>query len=176
MSRRHLPDPMPIRIAGGTGRGPTEIAAFDAALRAVGVANYNLIRLSSVLPPGSVVSAPRLPMSLPGRWGDRLYVVLADARTGVVGAEAWAGIGWIQHRRLGHGLLVEHEGGSEVKVTSDIELSLASLRRGRGDTGDRLGDPELRTAGVTCTDQPVCALVVAVFAVQPWHAPVAATG
>jgi hypothetical protein len=37
---------MIIRVTSGTGTGPTELAAFDAALLDAGVANYNLIPLS----------------------------------------------------------------------------------------------------------------------------------
>jgi len=164
----HRPQ-LQIQVAGGVGAGPTEIAAFDAALRAVGTANYNLLPLSSVIPPGSVITTPSLPMALTGGWGDRLYVVIAEARTGVVGAEVWAGIGWIQDPQLRHGLLVEHEGHSEAKVISDIELSLAALRQGRGTEAHRLTHQQLLTAGVTCTDQPVCALVIAVFTTEPWR-------
>ncbi len=157
-----------IEVGGGTGHGPTEIAAFDAALRTIGVGNYNLIRLSSVIPAGSQVTAPPKPLTPPGQWGDRLYVVYAEQRTGLVGDQAWAGVGWIQDPHLGHGLFVEHEGRSEAKVRSDVELSLASLRQGRGAAGDSLGEAQIITSGLTCTDQPVCALVVAVFAAQPW--------
>lgn len=46
---------MQIQISEGVGNGPTELAAFDQALVNAGVANYNLIYLSSVLPPGSEV-------------------------------------------------------------------------------------------------------------------------
>jgi arginine decarboxylase len=160
---------MQIDVAGGAGEGPTELAAFDAALRTVGVSNYNLIRLSSVIPPGSVVSAPQRQLSPPGGWGDRLYVVVAESRTGIVGDQAWAGIGWIQDPHAGHGLFVEHEGHSEAKVRSDIALSLTALRQGRGAIGAALGDAQIVTSGVSCTDQPVCALVLAVFAAESWH-------
>ena len=42
---------MKLYIAKAIGRGSTELAAFDAALVGAGVANFNLIRLSSVIPP-----------------------------------------------------------------------------------------------------------------------------
>jgi arginine decarboxylase len=158
-----------IHVASGAGSGPTRLAAFDAALCAVGVANYNLIRLSSVIPPGSVLNVSTVPLSPPGRWGDRLYLVLAEAHADVPGVQAHAGIGWIRDPALGRGLLVEHEGPSGAGVRADIEASLASMRRGRGDAGDRLSDVQMVAQGVTCNDQPVCALVVAVFAAEPWH-------
>ena len=171
MMSQHAESGLPrleISLAGGEGCGPTKLAAFDAALRNVGVANYNLIRLSSVIPPHSVLRvAPRL--TPPGQWGDRLYVVAAEWRTDEPGTEAWAGIGWIQDPVLGRGLFVEHEGGSEAQLKADIESSLSAMREGRGAAGDRLGDVEMVTHGVRCIDEPVCSLVVAVFASEPWH-------
>jgi len=44
-----------IVVSRGTGEGPTPLAAFDKALLAAGVENYNLIRLSSVIPPGAEI-------------------------------------------------------------------------------------------------------------------------
>jgi arginine decarboxylase len=171
MMSQHAESGLPrleINVAGGEGTGPTKLAAFDAALRNVGVANYNLLRLSSVIPPHSELTVvPRL--TPPGQWGDRLYVVAAEWRTEEPGTEAWAGIGWIQDPELGRGLFVEHEGGSEAQLKSDIESTLGAMREGRGAAGDRLGEVEMVTHGVLCTDEPVCALVVAVFASESWH-------
>lgn len=165
-------DPSPsleIRLADGVGTGPTTLAAFDAALRQVGVADYNLIRLSSVIPGGSVLTRSDGPLRPPGGWGDRMYVVTADARTAIPGAQVWAGIGWIRDPQSGHGLLVEHEAHNEADLLAEIEASLASLRAGRGRVGERLTAGDVVTAGITCTGQPVCALVLAMFSTEPWH-------
>src|SRR5687767_10837563 len=90
-----------IHLAAGAGRGPTELAAFDDALLSVGVANYNVIRLSSVIPPRSVLCVSPVPLKPPGEWGDRLYVVAAEWCTDEPGAEAWAGIGWMRDPEVG---------------------------------------------------------------------------
>ena len=50
-----------IRVSAGSGKGRTKMAAFDSALRNAGVADHNLVRLSSVIPAGSVV-LPGLPV------------------------------------------------------------------------------------------------------------------
>jgi arginine decarboxylase len=144
------------------------LAAFDAALRCAGVANYNLIRLSSVIPPYSTVTATSSPLSSPGRWGDRLYASVAEAFADVPGAEAWAGVGWVQDDETGQGLLAEHEGRAETEVRSAIEATLGALRRGRGSVGERLGDVHMVTHGVVCTGDPVCALVLAAFTTEAW--------
>lgn len=155
---------LPIPIAGGAGEGPTELAAFDAALVAAGVADRNLIVLSSVLPPGSRVDrVPRIE-DTPGGWGDRLYCVLAQARTSEPGTEAWAGIGWIQDE-TGRGLLVEHHASGRPELTALIEASLDGLGRNRGLTLPRRGSV---VAGARCREAAVCALVVAAFVAEAW--------
>lgn len=159
----------PIRLGSGVGRARTKLAAFDAALLDVGVANFNLVRLSSVIPPGTRLEVCSGPVDPAGQWGDRLYVVVAEWRTDVPGAQAWAGIGWMQSPLGGQGLFVEHEGESEAEVRSDIEASLSELRAGRGEAGQELGPAQMLVQGVTCVDQPVCALVMAVYESQPWH-------
>ena len=39
-----------IPVLGAVGKGPTPVAAFDDALLVAGLGNYNLVRLSSVIP------------------------------------------------------------------------------------------------------------------------------
>ncbi len=112
---------MIINIASGIGTGPTKLSAFDAALHHAGVANYNLIRLSSVIPPETTIRVSDKPLKeVPGNWGDRLYVVMAENRVDTPNVEAWAGIGWVQDQKSGKGLFVEHEGSSEMTVRQDI--------------------------------------------------------
>lgn len=157
---------MRIQVTDGVGIGPTELSAFDQALVKAGVANYNLIYLSSVLPPASQVDITSEPKPLTGDWGDRLYVVMAQQRASQPGAEAWAGIGWIQDPITNKGLLVEHEGPSEAQVRGDISSSLQALADNRGMT---FGPPQMHVSGVKCEDKPVCALVVAVFESNAWQ-------
>lgn len=157
---------MEIQVSQGIGTGPTELSAFDQALVKASVANFNLIYLSSVLPPGSDVFVTDQPKSPEGGWGDKLYVVMAEWRTSTPGSEAWAGIGWIQDEKTKHGLLVEHEGDSEAQVRSDIENSLAALAENRQTS---FGPPQMHIAGTKCEDRPVCALVVAVFESATWQ-------
>lgn len=39
----------------GVGNGETELLAFDGALIAAGISHYNLVRVSSIIPPGAVL-------------------------------------------------------------------------------------------------------------------------
>jgi len=159
---------MQIHIASSNGTGPTALAAFDAALNANGIANYNLLQLSSVIPPQSevVVQPQAIPAELmPGTWGDRLYVVMAEQRTDVVNQEAWAGIGWVQDPETKKGLFVEHEGFSEHAVRSDITTTLTALMKTRGVD---FGEIHMVVTGTTCTYMPVCAMAVAVYQASDW--------
>lgn len=158
---------MIIKVASGLGAGPTKLAAFDAALNHAGVANYNLVRLSSVIPPKTKIDnkTGRL-TKLPGKWGDRLYVVMAEERVDTPNTEAWAGIGWVQDKQTGKGLFVEHEGNSEKKVKRDIEQSLQALMATRNID---FGSIKMHVVGKMCTHVPVCALVVAVYQASDWE-------
>lgn len=159
---------MQIHIATGLGSGPTTLSAFDSALNDAGIANYNLLKLSSVIPPKTdiVLHDRTIPHTImPGEWGDRLYVVMAEQRTATPNTEAWAGIGWVQDTETGRGLFVEHEGGSEKKVRRDIEQSLTALMATRNVD---FGPIQMKVVGKTCTHHPVCAMVVAVYQASGW--------
>lgn len=158
---------MNIQISGGIGLGPTELSAFDQALVHAGVANYNLIYLSSVLPPDSKVAVVEgKPKRPEGTWGDRLYVVMAQKRSSQRNQEVCAGIGWMQDPKTKQGLLVEHEGHSEDEVKADIHHSLVALARNRN---MQFGQPKMHVVGTKCVDLPTCALVVAVFESASWQ-------
>lgn len=160
---------MKIYVAPGIGTGPTKLSAFDAALNHAGVANYNLVRLSSIIPQDSDIVAEErsIPADvMPGSWGDRLYVVMAEMRVDTPNTEAWAGIGWVQDKETGKGLFVEHEGQSEKAVRRDITQSLEALMATRNVD---FGDINMQVVGRTCTNHPVCALVVAVYQASDWE-------
>lgn len=159
---------MNIHVVSGLGTGPTKLSAFDSALNDAGVANYNIIRLSSVIPPKSKVVVHKKDDSLPeppGEWGDRLYVVMAESRVDTPNVEAWAGIGWVRDKETGKGLFVEHEGNSEETVRKDIVQSLEGLMATRNVD---FGDIKMKVVGNICTHHPICAMVVAVYNSQSW--------
>ena len=160
---------MKIYLTTGTGTGPTTLAAFDSALHANGIDNYNLLRLSSVIPPGTdlVQTEGAIPSEImPGKWGDRLYVVMAEERVDEPGKEAWAGIGWVQEKGSNKGLFVEHEGNSEEKVRDDITQSLKALMETRGID---FGPINMQVVGTKCVDKPACAMAVAVYQASDWE-------
>ncbi len=161
--------PLPIGIHAAAGRGHTLLSAFDAALLGAGVANYNLVRLSSVIPRQAVIT--RDPQPLVGSHGDRLYCVYAAAYAEHPGESAWAGIGWVRDEQ-GNGLFVEHETGSEDTLLELIHLSLEDLNRNRG---GHYGPVETAVSSAHYEDQPACALVLASYATASWDQPATET-
>lgn len=162
-----MTDPLTIRVSAGTGTGRTTLAAFDAALADAGVSNFNLVRLSSIVPPGSRVLEVDGDDQLRGDHGDAMYCVYARAHALLAGHEAWAGVAWSRRDDgSGAGLFVEHEGPSREQVSTDLTHSLEDLSATRGGAYR----PEGRlVAGITCVTLPVCAVVVATFRRVGWE-------
>lgn len=161
------PAGLTIQVVGGIGFGPTKLAAFDAALREAGIADRNLIPLSSIIPAGATVIPAHDRGVTPGAWGDRLYVVMAQLRVDTRYEEAVAGLGWIQESGNGRGMFVEHVGHTEREVRRDILATLNSLAEGRPSV--RFGDPELMIFTTVCAGEPTCAVAAAVFEADPWR-------
>jgi arginine decarboxylase len=82
----------PIRIVWGHATGPTEMAAYDAALADAGVENYNLVGISSVVPADATVELAGTAPDL-GPVGNRLTVVEARA-TATEPGHVSAGLAW----------------------------------------------------------------------------------
>ncbi len=151
-----------ITVRTGTGTGRTSLAAFDAALMEAGVANLNLIHLSSVIPPGSRVT--RTSPALDAGHGDRLYCVLSTAYAEHPGEIVWAGLGWVLDEEAG-GLFVEHTAGSEESLREQIAFTLGDMTASRG--GD-WGEVQMAMTSAHCIDRAVCALTVAAYDAIPW--------
>ena len=86
-----------ITVRSGSGTGRTLLSAFDNALQGAGVADFNLVTLSSVIPTGQP-DPQRRTASLPGGHGDLLFCVRAQAFAERPGDEAWAGLGLVRRR------------------------------------------------------------------------------
>ncbi|WP_019930611.1 pyruvoyl-dependent arginine decarboxylase [Nocardia sp. BMG111209] len=157
-----------IEVGAAAGAGATPIAAFDAALRDLGVGDANLIRLSSVIPPRATIERTRR-VRKPIVWGDRLYCVYAAGYAAEPGARAAAGLGWtLQSDGSGAGLFVEHEGETAREVDDLIHASLADMTAGRP---QRFGPVRTCTIEARADGRPVCALVLAAYATAGWGEP-----
>ena len=157
--------PRPIVVTTGVGEGPTTMAAFDAALLDAGIANYNLIYLSSVIPAGSAIRRAKFE-SIDEHYGHRLYVVIARHDQQRAGESAWAGLGWTQEAGRGRGLFVEVHGPLRAEVEAEIHTTLDFMKAKRSHP---YGEVDCEVAGIECRDRPVCALAVAVYQSQGWE-------
>lgn len=153
-----------ITVTKGAGEGLTPIAAFDSALRDAGIANYNLVYLSSVIPERSVIECRKF-LAPSDEYGDRLYVVIARCDAAENGKEAWAGLGWVQDEDSGRGFFVEHHATTKTEVETGILKSIESLRANRLEAYAPLHST---ICGVASHGNPVCALVVAIFKSEGW--------
>ncbi len=159
--------PLTIRVTAGRGEGRTKLAAFDAALRSAGVADHNLVRLSSVIPGGAEVAVCPAENQLRGGFGDLMYCVYAVAYATENGDDACAGIGWaFAGDGSGRGLFVEHSGHSEEQVSDMITMSLADMSTGRGHS---FAFEDKLLCSAHCLGQPVCSIVVATYRTAGWN-------
>ena len=114
-----------IGVVSGTSTGPTALAAYDAALADAGIHNYNLVRVSSVIPAESRIevldTAPDL-----GPVGGKLTVVEAS-ETVEAGTTACAALGWTLDERS-RGLFYEASGTDLETVEATVETGLAAGR------------------------------------------------
>ncbi|UIO99613.1 pyruvoyl-dependent arginine decarboxylase [Halobaculum sp. CBA1158] len=153
---------MEIHVAAGVGRGPTELAAYDAALADAGVGDFNLVVVSSVVPADATVRSVETVPDL-GSPGDRLTVVQAHASATPADAHdtdaVTACLGWATGP--GPGLFYEAEGTDADAVRETVREGLAAGRDLREWTFD---DEETRVATVE-TDEGafVAAVVVAAY-------------
>lgn len=156
---------MKILLTAGSGEGNTTLSAFDKALYDAGVANYNLIPLSSVIPPKTSIIEKKPLYNDKKEWGHRLYVVMSRQSALIKGEEAWAGVGWVQAKD-GRGLFVEHHGLSEEQVVSDIKASLTDMQKYRP---EKFGEIQWKVKGIRCEDKPVASVVIAIYKAQNWR-------
>jgi len=162
---------MKIYITTGVGFGKTPLSAFDGALADAGVMNFNLLTLSSVIPPMTTIVHEKMPVE-DGEWGNKLYCVKAEMRSRQSGRFIGAALGWYQLED-GRGVFVEHEETGEVESSVEADLreevkrSIMDLCKNRGleFDEDKLGI-KIKTTQVK--EQPASVLVVAAYKSEDW--------
>ena len=150
-----------IRVSRGTGSGPTRLAAFDRALQDAGLANYNLIRLSSVIPPNAVVREVSSLDSAAATHGDAAYCVYADAYASTPGEEAWAGVAWATITTTPAPGSLSSTAAQRRQLSDETSNRPCGRCRCPVANSYRLAGQMLSSA--VCIDHPVCAVVVATY-------------
>lgn len=162
---------MEIRIVTGTGAGRTALSAYDAALAAANVHDYNLVTVSSVVPAAATVEVVGTAPDL-GPVGNRLTVVEARATVGP-GADdtASAALGWTRAAD-GRGLFYEASGpdaetAREVVATGlDDGVTLRDwepVTRGIETVRADPDDPDVVAGGTVPDERYTVALALAVY-------------
>ena len=161
------PTGLVIRVSTGSGAGPTRLAAFDTAVQAAGIAGYNIIRLSSVIPSQSVVRQVTGGDQVKGSHGDVVYCVYAAAYASMPGEQAWAGLAWATHADgSGAGIFVEHTAASESVLRRDLAATIDTMSLTRGHLYQVAGQI---VSTAICVDHPACAVAVAVYGTAGWR-------
>ncbi len=155
---------MKIVITWGIAEGQTRLAAFDQALHEANIGNYNLIKVTSIVPPGSTISVRRYGFR-PIEFGHKAYVLLSSGIEVKTGCEIWAGLGWLTEKSSARGIIVEQKANTRERVICKIEDTLTCMRSYRSYLDSEI---ECKIIGGKCEGRPICALVCAVFNIESW--------
>lgn len=115
-------------LISGVGTGQYEISSFDAALLDAGVGNYNLVRVSSILPPFCQKSETIGKLS-----GTVLFTAYACLTTGNTGKIASAVAAAIPEDPASYGVIMKYSDNADresVVAAAEFLARDAMLRRG----------------------------------------------
>ena len=119
--------PRQLFFTRGTGKHRHKLQSFEEALRNAGIAHFNLVRVSSIFPPGCrIISRSRGIEQLSP--GEIAFCILVESRTDEPNRLACAGIGLaLPADRSKHGYISEHHGfGMTRRVCADYVEDMAA--------------------------------------------------
>tara|TARA_Y100000996_G_scaffold366508_1_gene311831 strand:+ start:214 stop:756 length:543 start_codon:yes stop_codon:yes gene_type:complete len=107
-------------IVSGCGKAKEKLASFEMALRDAGIAEYNLVKVSSILPPNCKIINKKKGISMLSP-GQIVFVVMSEQSTNEPGRQITASVGIaIPPDRSKHGYLSEHHSYGQTKKESGI--------------------------------------------------------
>lgn len=113
-----LPTPTRYSLVSGAAEGLTPLTAFDQALLAAGIGNLNLLKVSSILPPGTTYARDlNIP---PGSLVPVAFATLTSPAPGDLIAAAVA----VGHSPHSHGVIMETSGHC---TREEIEGRIAAM-------------------------------------------------
>ena len=128
------------------------------------MAQHERLRTSSLIPPYARIVQCE-PGTLPHANAKRQYVVMAQMQQSRPGEHAHAGLGWIQRADDGRGLFIDLHGDSREQLERDLHAAFGAIPSLRDSV---YGPVHTAFASRRCDGLPVCALIVAAFACEPW--------
>jgi arginine decarboxylase len=143
--------PRKVFFTKGVGRHRDELCSFELALRDAGIEQFNLVHVSSILPPGCAIVSPEegLKELQPGQV---VFCVMARVGSEEPGRRIAAAMGCAAPRDpAGYGYLAEHEvvGESTEEAAAYAEdLAAAMLASARGVPDDEAHRRGMRTLSV----------------------------
>ncbi|MCK4756340.1 arginine decarboxylase, pyruvoyl-dependent, partial [candidate division WOR-3 bacterium] len=119
--------PKKIFLTKGVGKHKEKLVSFEAALRNAGIASFNLVRCSSILPPGAPVLSKSKGLHYLSP-GEIVYVVMAECSTNEPHRLIASSIGVaIPKDRNQYGYLSEYHSFGETEIkTGDKAEDLAA--------------------------------------------------
>jgi arginine decarboxylase len=110
--------PQKLFLTKGVGKHKEKLTSFEAALRDAGIAPYNIVRVSSILPPGAKIM-PRTKGLQYLSPGEIIYAVMAESSTNEPHRLIAASIGVaIPSERDRYGYLSEYHSYGETEIRS----------------------------------------------------------
>ena len=111
----------------GVGRHREKLASFEEALRRAAIANFNLVLVSSILPPGCPIVSQKCGL-IGLAVGEIVFCVMSRAETDEPGRRVAAGVGIaIPRDCTHHGYISEHHAfGQDEKQAGDYAEDLAA--------------------------------------------------
>lgn len=111
----------------GMGKDKTSLQSFEAALRSAGIAQLNLVKVSSIFPPKCVILPKSKGISLLHA-GQIAHVVMAETRTNEPNRLACAGVGLaVPASRDHYGYISENHGfGMTERKCADLVEDMAA--------------------------------------------------
>lgn len=152
-----LETPSKFTLLAGSAEGPTRLNAFDNALLKAGIGNVNLVRVSSILPPGAELydALEIVPGSLmPTAYG----TVTSEVEGETIAAAVAVGIG----ERRQYGVIMEFSGRCG---RDEAEERVAEMAREAFKSRDR----ELKQLLIRATEHRVERIGCAFAAVALWY-------
>jgi len=111
----------------GVGRHKERLQSFEWALRQAGIAQYNLVRVSSIYPPNCIFIPPAKGITKL-KPGEVVFAVLTDISTDERGRDVFAGVGLaVPSRGDSYGYISEHHCyGMTAKEGADYVEDMAA--------------------------------------------------
>jgi len=145
-----LPVPRNYTLTAAAALGATKLTAFDRALLGAGVGNMNLVRVSSVLPPGAI---ERTGLDLPP--GSLLPIAYGTISSGIPGQTIAAAIA-TGLSRDSFGMIMEFAGECSREEAERVVREMVT--EAFAARGAELIETKVRSAGITVPEgQVACA-------------------